>query len=90
VLFIPTWVTNILLLITCFLSIYQHLRLRRQNPIANLQFFMVVFALAVWLINTLYGRENPRLSLALFVISVASLAFMIRQLRMLPPSRPFD
>jgi hypothetical protein len=90
VFFIPTWVTNILLLITCFLSIYQHLRLRPQNPIANLQFIMVVFALATLLINTLYNREDPRLSVALFVISVASLALMIRQLRMLPPSRSFD
>ena len=34
--FIPVWVTNILFMITIYLSGFQHVRLRRPNPITNI------------------------------------------------------
>jgi len=88
--FIPVWVTNILFMITIYLSGFQHVRLRRPNPITNIQFFMIAFALVMIVIVTLYNRVNPWLSLALFVTSVVSLGMMIRQHRMLPPMKIFE
>ncbi|WP_428537361.1 hypothetical protein [Rhodopila sp.] len=88
--FIPTWVTNIVFLITCWVSGFQHLRLRRPNPVTNLQFFMMAFSLIMILIVALYNRENPWLSLAFFVLAIGCLSWMIRQLRMLPPMKPIE
>jgi hypothetical protein len=88
--FIPVWVTNILFMITIYLSGFQHVRLRRPNPITNIQFFMIAFALVMIVIVTLYNRVNPWLSLAFFVTSVVSLGMMIRQHRMLPPMKIFE
>jgi hypothetical protein len=62
--FIPAWVTNILFMITIYLSGFQHVRLRRPNPITNIQFFMIAFALVMIVIVTFYNRVNPWLSLA--------------------------
>jgi hypothetical protein len=87
---IPTWITNVLLLIVCYLSGFQHFRLRRPNPVTNLQFFMMAFSLLMVLIVTLYNRENPWLSLAFFLMAVGCLGLMIRQLRMMPPMRPIE
>ena len=81
----PTWITNVVLLLTCYLSGFQHLRLRRSNPVTNLPFFMMAFALLMVLIVTLYNRENPWLSLAFFLLAVGCLGLMFRRLRMLPP-----
>ena len=88
--FIPAWITNIVLLITCYLSGFQHFRFKRPNPITNLQFVMIVFCLLMVLIVTLYNRENPWLSLAFFLLAVSCLGLMIRQLRMLPPMKPIE
>jgi hypothetical protein len=88
--FIPTWITNVVLLIVCYLSGFQHFRLRRPNPVTNLQFFMMASSLLMVLIVTLYNRENPWLSLAFFLMAVGCLGLMIRQLRMMPPMRPIE
>ncbi|MDR3530427.1 MAG: hypothetical protein P4L90_07745 [Rhodopila sp.] len=88
--FIPAWTSNILLLITCYLSGFQHVQLRRPNPITNIQFFMMGFSLLMILIITLYNRQSPWLSLAFFLIAAGSLGFVIRQHRMLPPMRRFE
>ena len=88
--FIPAWITNFLFLITCYLSGFQHVQLKRANPITNIQFFMMAFALVMVLIVALYNRENPWLSLGFLVIAIASLGLMIRQHRMLPPLRRFE
>jgi hypothetical protein len=85
--FIPAWISNILLLVTCYLSGYQHVQLKRPNPVTNLQFFVMVFSLLMMVMVTLYNRENPWLSLAFFLIAVGCLGLMIRQNRMLPPTR---
>jgi hypothetical protein len=86
-IFIPAWASNALFLVTCYLSGYQHVQLRRPNPIANIQFLMIVFALAMILITAVYAHTNAWLSLVLFLIAIGCLGFMIRQNRMLPPRR---
>lgn len=88
--YIPGWISNTLLLVTCYLSGYQHVQMKRPNPIMNIQFLMIIFALAMILVITLYGRTNPWLSLAFFLVAVGSLALMIRQHRMLPPNKMFE
>jgi Ca2+/Na+ antiporter len=89
-IFIPAWITNILLLGTCWLSGYQLSQLQRANPIPTLQFPMVLFCLlTVWMV-ALYNRVNPWLSLAFFLIAVINLTVMVRQHRMLPPKKPLE
>jgi hypothetical protein len=88
--FIPAWISNVLLLITCYISGFQHVQLRRPNPITNLQFFMMAFSLVMMVVVTMYNRENRWLSEAFFLIAVSCLGLMIRQFRMLPPMKPIE
>jgi hypothetical protein len=89
-IFIPAGITNILFLITVGLSGFQHMRLRRPNPVTNIQFFMIAFCLVMIVIVALYNRANPWLSLAFFITALISLGVMIRQHRMLPPMKAFE
>ena len=88
--FIPAWISNILFMITIFIAGYQHVLLKRRNPVTNLQFTMVVFAMLMIIVDTLFNRENPWLSLGFFVTAVICLGLMIRQHRTLPPTKRFD
>ncbi len=88
--FIPTWVSNVLFLITIYISGYQHVQLKRRNPVTNVQFIMIAFALLMIIVGALYSHENAWLSLGFFVIAVACLGLMIRQHRTLPPTRRFE
>jgi hypothetical protein len=88
--FIPGWLSNILLMITIYVAGFQHVQLRRRNPVANLQFVMIAFSLLMILLIAIYNRESPWLSLAFFAISVASLGLMVRQFRMMPPLRTME
>lgn len=89
-IFIPAWITNFLFLITCYLSGFQHVQLKRPNPVTNLQFVMMAFSLLMVVIVAFYNRENRWLSMVFLVTAVGSLGLMIRQHRMLPPSRHFE
>jgi hypothetical protein len=89
-MFISPYITNVIFLATVYLSGFQHVQLKRPNPIMNLQFFMMAFSLAMMLVVALYNKTNPWLSSGFFLLAVASLGFMIRQLRMLPPMRQFE
>ena len=89
-IFIPAWITNILFLVAIYLSGFQHMRLRRPNPVTNIQFLMIAFCLAMIVIVALYNRANPWLSLAFFITAVTCLGVMIRQNRMLPPMKAFE
>jgi hypothetical protein len=88
--FIPTWISNVLLLVTCWLSGFQLVQLQRANPVKNIQFIMIVFCLLMAVIVTLYNKTNPWLSLLFFLIAAGNLGVMIRQHRMLPPMKPFE
>jgi hypothetical protein len=88
--FIPTWVPNVLLLVTCWLSGFQLVQMKRANPVMNIQFIMIVCSLLLVLIITLYNKTNPWLSLLFFLIAAGNLGVMIRQHRMLPPMKPFE
>lgn len=88
--FVPAWVTNSLFLITCYLSGFQHVQLKRPNPVTNLQFFMMAFSLLMMVVVAFYNRENRWLSLGFFLVAGCSLGLMIRQHRMLPPLRRFE
>ncbi|HYZ21179.1 MAG TPA: hypothetical protein VE690_03375, partial [Rhodopila sp.] len=80
-IFIPGWITNILLLVTAGLSIYQLRRLFRPNPATAAQFWLVIFCLVMVLVVTFTARRDPWLSLGFFVTALACLAFIIRQHR---------
>lgn len=88
--FIPTTLTNILLLATCWLSGIQLSRLKLANPVPSIQFLMILFCMVIAVVVTLYNKVNPWLSEALFVVAVVSLGVMIRQNRMMPPMKPFQ
>jgi CDP-diglyceride synthetase len=90
-IFIPTWITNILFFISCVLAGYQHTRLNRENPI-NLQFAVVVFSLVMILTGVFYTRHqaNAWISLVFFLVAVGVLCVVIRQHRMLPPNKAFE
>jgi hypothetical protein len=89
-IFIPAWASNTLLLIACVLSGYQHVQLRRPNPVTNIQFLMIVFAMAMILVIAIYAHTDAWLSLVFFLIAVGCLGLTIRQNRMLPPNRSFE
>lgn len=88
--FVPTWIINVLLLMTCWLSGFQLVQLRRLNPLTALQFWMIVFCLLMIVGVSFYNKVNPWLSLAFLLIAVANLVVMIRQHRLLPPMRRFE
>ena len=88
--FIPTWITNIVLLGTCWLSGYQLVQLRRANPIPTIQFAMILFGMLMILIVAMKNGINPWLSLVFLLIAVATLIVMLRQHRLLPPRKPLE
>ena len=45
--FVPAALTNVIFLVTFYLSIFQHVRMREIKPTFNLQFFMAVFSLVM-------------------------------------------
>ena len=87
---ISPYITNTLFLAVCILSALQHYQHDRPNPVTNLQFAMIVFGMVMVLVVALCNDISPWLSLAFFVIAAASLIFMIRQHRMLPPRKRFE
>ena len=89
-IFIPRWLTNIFFLLTFYLSIYQHVRMREMKPTLNFQFFMAVFALLMVLVVTFESVKNAWLSLGFLVLALACLGTMYRQMRYLPPRRRYD
>jgi hypothetical protein len=89
-IFAPIWITNFLLLGTCWLAGYQLMRLRRTNPIPTIQFAMVLFCLLLVMPVARYNRVNPWLSLAFLLIALINLTVTIRQHRMLPPKKPLE
>jgi hypothetical protein len=88
--FIPIWIPNVLLLFTCVLSCFQLVKLARPNPVTTLQFVMTLFCMLMVLVIIFYDTDNPWVSLLFFLIAAGSTALMIRQQRMLPPSKPFE
>jgi Ca2+/Na+ antiporter len=90
VFYISPYITNVIFIVTVYLSGFQHVQLRRPNPFTNIQFIMMAFCLVMVLVVAFYNRVSPWLSLAFFLIAVGCLAYMYRQLRMLPPMRSFE
>jgi Ca2+/Na+ antiporter len=88
--FVPAWLTNAILLVTCWLSGYQLTQIRRANLVMNIQFVMIVFCMLMVLIVAMENRVNPWLSMAFLVIAVINLWVMIRQHRMLPPKKALE
>jgi hypothetical protein len=88
--FIPTWITNVLLLINCWLAGFQLVQLRRPNPLRVIQFWMIAFSLLMMAVVTLNNRKNAWLSLIFLLIAVFNISLSIRQHRMLPPLRKFE
>ena len=87
---IPAWIINVLFLLTVFVAGFQHVRLRRRNPVLNLQFFTMAVGLFMIVITTLCNQMNPWLSLGFLGVAVASLALTIRQHRTLPPLKSVE
>jgi hypothetical protein len=89
-IFIPAWVSNVLLLITCCLCGYQHTQLGRPNPVMNIQFLMIVFCAVMIMITAIYAHTNAWLSLAFMLIAFGCLGFIVHRHRMLPPNKSFE
>jgi hypothetical protein len=87
---IPGWISNVLLLIACVLSGWQHSQLRHPNPVVNVQFFTMVLTILMMVAVTLYHPVSPWPSLVFFLIAVACLVSTIRQQRMMPPNKLFE
>jgi hypothetical protein len=90
VFFVSTYITNLLFLVTVYLSGFQHVQLKRPNPVANIQFVMMAFSLSMMILVALYNYDDPWLSDGFFLTAVGCLALMIRQHRLLPPMQPFE
>jgi len=88
--FVPTWIPNVLFLGTFYIACFQHVKLKRRNPVTNLQFVMMAVSLLMIIVTALYNRTNPWLSDGFFVASVLGLVLMFRQNRYLPPMKTFE
>lgn len=88
--YISPYITNVIFIVTVYLSGFQHVQLKRPNPINTLQFWMIAFCLVMMLVVAFANDTSPWLSLGLFLLSAGCLALMIRMHRMLPPMRPFE
>ena len=87
---LPGWISSVLFLVTCYVSGFQHVQLKRVRSVMNLQFFMMVFSLAMIWVNAVYNHDTPWLSLAFLLIAVGSLSLMIHQFRRMPARLPFQ
>jgi Ca2+/Na+ antiporter len=83
--FVPAWVTNVLLLITICLAGFQHVRLRRPNPVTNIQFVVMIVGMVMVLVVAFFNSENAWVSLAFLAVAIGVLALTLRQQRVLPP-----
>ncbi len=90
--FIPAWITNLVLFFACVISAYQHTRLNRQNPLATVQFGIIVLSLFIIVANVIVSRHNhdPWVSLVFFLVAATIAIFAYRQFRMLPPNKLFE
>ncbi len=88
--FVSPYITNVILLVTIVLSGVQHARLKRHNPVTNVQFGMMVFCMTLVVVVALYNRAEPWLSLAFFTVAVGCLMIMLRQQRMMPPTNAIE
>jgi peptidoglycan biosynthesis protein MviN/MurJ (putative lipid II flippase) len=90
--FIPVWIPNVLLLLSCVLANYQQWRLNRENIFKTLQFGITIFSVVMIVSGLLYARHHrdPWLSLVFFFIALATLVITLRQFRMLPPTKAFE
>ena len=87
---VSPYLINPIFMLTFYMSIYQHVQLKRPNPVLNLQFAMMVFSLLMVLIVALYSRTDPRVSWGFLVTAVVCAAVTYRQFRYLPPKRRYD
>jgi uncharacterized membrane protein YfcA len=90
--FIPIWIPNVMLLLSCVLANYQQTRLKRENVFTTLQFGITIFSIAMIIFGVLYARHHrdPWISLVFFVVGLATLVITMRQFRMLPPKKAFE
>jgi hypothetical protein len=86
-IFIPIWITNVLLLVSCVMANFQHWRLNRENPFTTLQVGIVVFSLIMVVVVVVYtlNHRDPWMSLVFFLIAVGIFGLTFRQFRMMPP-----
>ena len=88
--FVPAALTNVIFLLTFYLSIFEYVRMKEIKPTFNLQFFMASFSLVMVLVVTFENRKDRWLSAAFLAIALICLATMWRQMRYLPPPRQFN
>jgi hypothetical protein len=71
-IFIPIWIPNVLFLLSCVMSAYQHWRLNKENPVATLQFGIILFSMVMILAAVLYSRSHrdPWISMVFFLAAV--------------------
>lgn len=87
---IPKIVTNLLFIAVVVLSGWQHVRMRRANPILNAQFGMMILGIVMMLAVIFLNTATSWTSLVFFLIAVAAMWFVWRQNRMVPPRRSFE
>ncbi len=88
-IFIPIWIPNILLLVSCVLANYQQWRLNPDNVLKTRQFKIAVFSIVMVVTIVIYtlGHRDPWISLVFFLIAIATLVITMRQFHTLPPNR---
>jgi tetrahydromethanopterin S-methyltransferase subunit E len=74
------------------ISGWQLVRMGRDNPLTGMQFWLIIFCIVMMLVVNLTERKggHPWLSLVFFLLAVATLSFVIRQNRLVPPRRRIE
>lgn len=89
-IYIPTGIPNAIFFVTCYLSGYQHVQMQYENPIKNIQFFMVAFSLVAIVFIATRTEVSPIESVIYFAVSVICFALIYRRLRFMPPRKPIE
>jgi hypothetical protein len=90
VITIPSGLIIPLFIASAALSSWQLVQIPRASPLNGSQFWVVVFCIVMMLLTIFLGRSDPWLSVALFVVAVATFLFVLRQNRMVPPRKRIE
>ena len=87
-MFFPTWLEMVFLLVAFVWTTLQQLTMVNSGSHSIVRMLLLALYILIMLIVVLYNREDPRLSSALFLLSVAALGITIHLYRRMPARLP--
>ncbi len=89
-MYFPTWLDNILLLVTFVMVTVQHRIINPAHTIRNSRFGMMFVCVVMLLLTSFYNRKAGWLSVGLFVAVLACMGTVLYMFRTIPPKSARD